>query len=689
MKTSQKKNTVLPGVNCFLHGGDYNPDQWLDRPEVIDEDFRLMSLAGCSTFSIGVFSWTSYEREEGVYCFDWLDRIMDRMAGAGHQVILATPSGAKPAWLSARYPEIRRVGVSGLRDPHKTRHNHCWTSPVYRQKVQAVNAALAERYKGHPALAMWHISNEYNGPCYCNLCIAGFHEWLQKKYGSLENLNRRWWTAFWNHTFTEWDQIDPRDYSIDALLTDWSRFHTDQVISFYRAERDPLQRITPEIPKTTNLMGFFQPINYWKFVQELDVIADDSYPALDRSRPDLWKEVADLSMTHSFLRTAARPTNRPWMLMESAPSFVQWKSSRLKAPGMHRAEVMNAVAQGAEGVLYFQWRCGRGGFEKFHAAVVDHSGTETTRVFRDVAETGRCLSQMTEVLGSEVKAEVAVVYDWESRWQLRDSCGMLSHSMIRGQDAGYNPEMHYRELWKRSVPADVISVDHDFSAYRLVIAPQLFMLKPGMAEKIEAYVKNGGVFVGTYYTGYVDEDGLCFEGGRPGGGLRKLFGVWNEEYDLLPEQTVLPVRFMDGAESGAEKICELVHVEGASVVAEYTGDFYKGMPAVTQHRYGKGSAFYVAAELVEDGMARFYDIVVETAGVRSVIECRKPVSVSVSVREHAESDACFVFITNWSADAAEITFPEEVRIIVPDGSELAGRLNLTPFETVYGRLIRR
>ena len=684
----EQQQSILSGADHILHGGDYNPDQWLHRPEIIEEDFRLMKLAGCNTFSVGVFSWTSYEREDGVYDFSWLDRIMDRMAAEGHKVLLATPSGSKPAWLSEKYPEIRRVNKDGLREPHKTRHNHCWTSPVYREKVRQINAALAERYTNHPALGMWHISNEYNGSCYCDLCLAEFRQWLQKKYGTLNELNRRWWASFWNHTFTDWNEIDPRDHSMDALQTDWSRFHTDQVIDFYLNEKEPLDRFCPAVPKTTNFMGFFGPVNYWELIKHLDVISDDSYPSLDRNKPELWKDVAALSMTHDFMRTAAIRTGRPWMLIESTPSMVQWRPAKLKAPGMHQAEGLNAVAHGAGGVLYFQWRKGAGGFEKLHGAVVDHEGTANTRVFNDVAEFGHRLAGMTEVAGSVMKADAAVMYDWESRWQLRDSCGTLSHSAIAGNDAGYNPQTHYRELWRRSIPADVISPDHEFSQYKLIIAPQLFMLKPGMAEKIRRFVEGGGVWVGSYYSGYVNEDGCCFEGGWPGGGLREVFGIWNEEYDLVPAGEQKTVRFRDGTVSSGTKICELIHAEGADVLVEYSDDFYAGRPVVTCNRFGKGAAFYSASELDEAGMRMLYNRVCETSGVKPPFSIDgKPDEVSVCVRENSRGDQ-FVFITNWSGSPLSADLGGKQIKAFERGDLLCGAVDLAPFECVAGLWIK-
>ncbi|MDR3596135.1 beta-galactosidase, partial [Clostridium sp.] len=225
-------------VTGLLHGGDYNPDQWLKYPEVLKEDVRLLKLANCNCVSINIFGWSAIEPEEGKYTFEWLDKIMEDMAANNIHVILATPSGARPAWMSEKYPEVLRVNGDRSKNLHGQRHNHCFTSPVYRNKTYEINEILAKRYKDHPALIMWHISNEYGGECHCELCQEAFRTWLKKKYDNdLEKLNEAWWTGFWSHKFTSWSQIESPSEKGEIYVhghnLDWKRFVTDQTIDFY------------------------------------------------------------------------------------------------------------------------------------------------------------------------------------------------------------------------------------------------------------------------------------------------------------------------------------------------------------------------------------------------------------------------------------------------------------------------
>jgi beta-galactosidase len=637
-----ERRLLIPGFRRLLHGGDYNPDQWLSRPEVLDEDFRLMKLAGCNTFTLGIFAWTSYEPEEGKYCFDWLDRMMDRMSEAGHRVILATPSGAKPAWLSKKYPEVRRVTRDGLREPHRDRHNHCWTSPVYREKVRAIDTALARRYRGHPALGMWHVSNEYSGECYCETCLAKWQRWLEARYGSIDELNRAWWTSFWSHTFTAFDEIDPREWATDGLVLDWKRFNSDQAIDFYEWELEPLRRETPEVPCTTNFMGLFSGIDYAKLAERVDLVADDQYPRYDVRSAASVRTAVGVSFKDDLFR-CFKP-DRPWMLMESCPDAVQWNvPMRLKPAHAHRTEMLQAVAHGAEGTCYFQWRKGRGGMEKHHGAVVDHVGHEHTRVFRSVAAVGASYEKLSEIIGSVVEAEVGLIYDWEVRWAFESSYGVLN----RGEAYPRVAIDHYQAFWEMGVPVDVIGSTRSFDGYKVLIAPQLHLLKPGVASRLARFVEQGGVLVGTYYTGFVNESQLCFDDGFPGDGLTRVFGLWNEETDSLePELTqalvTVPGSPLELAERyAAGDVCALVQVRGAEVLGTYAEGFYAGSPALTRYAFGDGVAYYQAARMPVAFQRDFYREIVRVHGVEPVLPVELPPGMTLQRRRKGKREYYF------------------------------------------------
>ena len=664
-----------PAPRALLHGGDWNPDQWLDRPEVIDEDFRLFELAGVNIVSIGIFSWTRLEPEEGRYDFSWLDSIMDRLAAAGIKAALATPSGAKPAWMARKYPEILRCGPDRTRDFQGGRHNHCYTSPVYRRKAAEINERLAGRYAKHDALSLWHVSNEYGGECHCPLCQAAFRSWLKDRYGSLEALNAAWWTDFWSHRYGNWDEIEspsPRgESSLQGLSLDWRRFVDRQSLDFFLAESEPLRRLNPGTPIAINMMGTYPGLDYWNWAPHVDVAGWDSYPrwhanhgnetlggepgrTAEDGGPSSGMADVDEAARTAFVHDLTRSLKegRPWMLIESTPSQVNWQPvNRLKAPGMHLLSSIQAIAHGSDSVMYFQWRKSRGGPEKFHGAVVDHAGHENTRTFQEVADVGRGLREIGDVAGSRVEAEVAIVYDWENRWAID---GFYGFGKAERNYERACVEFH-RSFWRRSIACDVPNQSQDFGHYKVVVAPWLHLVKPGTAERLEAFVAEGGTLILTFFSGMVDQGDLCFEGGFPGP-LRRLAGLWSEELDpLWPGQTnrLLPLAGNPvglRGEYAIDSFCELVHLEGAEALASYGDDWYAGRPALTRHRFGKGLVYYLAARTETRLLDELSDHVCREAGVGSVWPEVLPPGVNAQKRSDGTTD--FIFIMNFNREGA-------------------------------------
>lgn len=643
----------------IVHGGDYNPDQWIDSRELWDEDMRLMRLAKINSATVGIFSWSLLEPSEGVYDFSWLDEIMDKLYQNGIYAILATPSGARPAWLAERYPEVLRVREDNTKYEFGVRHNHCMTSPIYRQKVQELNRRLAERYKNHPALKMWHISNEYSGECHCESCQAAFREWLKREYNNdLDLLNFKWWGNFWSHKYTDWSQISsPKSIGenhVSAQKLCWDRFVSDSHISFYENEIKPLRELTPEIPITTNLMRMYDGIDYQKLSRSLDLVSWDNYPRWAQGN-DI-DEAANVAFCHDAFRSMKG--GQPFFMMESTPSIVNWNDiNKLPPPLMQQLTAVQAVAHGADSVQYFQWRKSRGGHEKFHGAVVDHCGHENTRVFREVASTGALLEGLSSVVGSECRSRVAVIYDWENAWAIKHFCG------FNNVNRDYLGECvrWYKGFWQRQTSVDVIAMDDDFFRYDLIIAPFLYMLKDGTIDRIEQYVKNGGNFVGTYMLGTVDKDDLCYLGGFPAEKLREVFGVWHEETDSLLPNASGSAEF-NGRAYATEHICDIIHSEGAEALGHYTSDFYSGMPAVTCNKYGRGSAYYFAfrndSELYSDAaeylLAR-HKISPDTDidAPRLVIRKRGDLVFCMNFSSSAEKLSCHGYINHLTNEAVE------------------------------------
>ena len=654
-------------LGYIIHGGDYNPDQWIKTPEIWDEDMRLMKEAGINSATVGIFAWSLIEPEEGVYDFSFLDTILDKMHENGIRAVLATPSGARPPWLSQKYPEVLRVEETGIRNEFGVRHNHCLTSPVYREKVRNINRLLAERYKDHPALMMWHISNEYSGECHCDLCQNAFREWLKKEYNNdLEELNFRWWNGFWSHRVTDWEQISSPKFRgenhVSALKLCWNRFVSDSHISFFENEIGPLRELTPHIPVTTNFMGFYNGIDYQKLAKKLDIVSYDSYPPFDIEDP------SEVAREWTFVYDTYRSMGggRPFFLMESSPSLVNWRDiNRLHPPGRHSQKSLLAVAYGADSVQYFQWRKSRGGHEKFHGAVVDHIGTNETRVFREVARLGEELKRLGGVTGGKCDSRVAVICDWENSWAVTHFHG---YNNLR-RDYFEECEKWHRPFALRGIPCDTISQDDDFSGYDLVIAPFLYMLKDGTAEKIEKYTENGGNFVATYLFGVADKDDMAFYGGLPTGNLRKVFGIWAEESSGIPEGKEGTAQFC-GKTYKTQHMLDVIHSEGAEILGTYTSDFFSGEPAVTKNKWGKGYAYYTAFRNDEDFTDDFCGELVKTLDIKPDTDIKA--SENVLIRKRGD----YIFLFNFTEEEQTVSLDRTYTDVLNE-TEVAGELTLS------------
>lgn len=659
---------ALPGIAHMIHGGDYNPDQWMkDKDRIWKEDMRLAREAHMNSMTVGIFSWTALEPEEGVYTFEWLDEVMDILAQNHMAAILATPSGAKPRWMAQKYPEILRVSEDRVRELYGGRENHCLTSPVYLAKVQEINGRLAQRYAGHPALKMWHISNEYSGECHCPLCQAAFRDYIRAKYGTLQALNEAYWSGFWSHGYTDFDQVESPssrgDGVLHALKLDWMRFTTQQYCDYVRLEAEPLRRYTPDVPITHNLMSTYPGINYFELARELDVVSWDNYPLWRDDEGDDWV-AADTAFRHDLHRGLGG--GRPFLLMESSPSATNWQPvAKLRRPGVHRLTSLQAVAHGSDSVQYFQFRKGRGGYEKFHGAVVDHFATDKTRVFQEVAETGRLLEKLDHVTGTGVPSRVALVYDWENRWALDEMQGVM-------KEKNYERTVveHYRAFFHQGINVDIIDSTCPLEGYSLVVAPMLYMIRGDFGAHLAEYVQKGGALAATYMTGWVEEHDLCFQNGFPGP-LREVMGIWAEEMDAYYPGQGNTVAYR-GKRYAVREMAERIHAEGAQVLGVYEEDFYAGEPAVTVNPYGQGKAYFIAARTGQDFLDDFYQDLAEELRIPRAAE-RLPLGCEATVRE--AGGMTYRFYLNHFGRPASVDVGEGGWDLV-SGQRLAGEVKL-------------
>ena len=589
-------STTGSGPSRIWFGGDYNPEQW--PRSIWPDDIALMKQASVSLVTVGVFSWAHLEPTEGDFDFGWLDEVLDLLYAAGIRVDLATATASPPPWLTHAYPEILPMTKSGVRMSPGSRQGFCPSSPIYRGKAQQLVRALAERYGSHPALEMWHINNELggsNGRCYCDVSAEAFRTWLRAKYGTVEELNFRWGTAFWSQRYSSFAEVlPPRSaptFKNPTQLLDFERFSSDELLECYRGELAILRAATPDTAVTTNFMGFFKGADYWSWASEIDVLSDDCYP--DPADPRSSERAA---MTRDLIRSLGR--GRPWMLMEQSTSAVNWRTTNVpKRPGQMRALSYQALARGSNSVLFFQWRQSTIGAEKFHSAMLPHSGTDT-RIWREVQQLGAELAAMSAG-GSPfsadfpVRADAAILMSWDSWWAIEQPASPTALSYV---DILFS---WHSAMTSLGMTVDFAHPGDDLSAYPLVVAPSLFVASVEQLSGLSRYVQSGGTLVVGYQSAVTDQD-LRFHDGGYLGHLREVLGIWVEEFCPIPAVGVGAERALAGDAVGGHAIAaawsDVLRATTADIRAQWIGD-YEGTPAITVNQFGSGRAWYVGADL--------------------------------------------------------------------------------------------
>lgn len=661
MSPSETSVIELSGNGKLVYGCDYNPEQW--DSGVWQEDVRLMKEAGVNLVAINIFGWAELETSPGTYSFERLDEILELLHGNGIGVNLGTGTSSTPAWLTALHPEILPVSASGTRAWPGGRQAWCPSSPTYREYALRLVDVVSRRYGSHPGVRLWHVSNElgcHNALCYCDVSASAFRRWLADRYLTLEALNDAWGTTFWSQRYSDWQQVLPPRVTVSTRnptqVLDFHRFSSDELLHYYRSEAEVVRRHST-VPVTTNFMvtAHIRNQDYWSWAPHMDVIANDHY--LDHR----------LGSPHAELAFAADATRglsqgRPWILMEHSTSAVNWQPRNIaKGPGeMHRNSLAH-LARGADGLCFFQWRASIQGSEKFHSAMLPHAGTDS-RIWREVVELGAILAKLSEVGGTRVRAEAALIFSWEAWW----AHDQESHP---SSDVLYLDQVHaaYKALWERGITVDVVPPGADLSGYKLAVVPGLYLVRDQDAANVSEFVRNGGHAIVTFFSGIVDENEKVRAGGYPGA-FRELLGIRTEEFfPLLPGEELA----LDNG-SKASAWTEALRLDGAEARITVTEGHLAGTAAVTRNRHGSGEAWYIGTVL---DPATLHDVVADAAAGAGIAVLDSSEGLETVVRSGVDNS--YLFLINhsdaehkYSAQGHELIVGEDVSgtVVIPPGA---------------------
>lgn len=654
MTQDDSSRTGRPGwpTRGIAFGGDYNPEQWPE--ETWPQDVALMHEAGVTVVTVGVFAWAKLCPQKGVWDDGWLRRVLDLLHAGGIAVDLATATASPPPWLVRAHPQIRPVDAAGTRLEIGSRQTWCPSSPMFREHSLALVRELAGRFGNHPAVVMWHVSNElgnHNGQCFCDVSAAHFRQWLRARYGDIESLNSSWGTAFWSQHYSSFDEIGPpaatTAFVNPGQQLDWRRFSSDALLEQYLAEKTVLQELSPSIPVTTNFLVATGPgeigpgdCDYAAWAPHQDIVSNDHYligVGTGEQAPRLHLEFsADL--------TRGLAGGAPWWLMEHSTSAVNWQPvNRAKVPGEMERNSLAHLARGADAICFFQFRQSVVGAEKYHSAMLPHAGPESRR-WREVCALGDLLARLGEVAGSAVPAQAAVLVDWDSAW----ACQREAHPSQLVQPFHAAMAAH-RAITGSGVSCDVVPVGADLTGYRMVVVPAVVLLSDDDAQHLRVITEAGTHVVVTYFSGIADRSDRIVTGGYPGQ-LRDLLGVRTQEFfPLGPQHSML---WDDGTRSGVWAEDTAVQ-PGTQVLARYADGPTLGAAALTRREVGAGAAWYLSTQPDSAGLAAVLGRVISASGV-SPVATWEPASRDIDVVRRAAPGASWLFALNHGEQAVAI-----------------------------------
>jgi beta-galactosidase len=637
-------------------GVDYYPEHW---PRARwDTDARLMREAGFNVVRLAEFAWVMLEPEEGRFTFDWLDDALGVLADHGISAILGTPTAVMPAWVARKYPETLAMRDTGRRITWGVRKNNCFTSGTYRLLSERITRAMAEHFAGTPNVIGWQTDNEFGHPkCFCPTCQAEFQDWLRAKYGTLDALNAAWGLHFWGHLYGTWGEIQLPVESGGAnpsALLDWQRFFSWLNVRFQHDQVAILRAAAPGHFITHNFMGLFSDLNYYDLAAELDHVCWDNYP--------VWGAPHAMTGAAAAADVMRGLKRQNFWIMEQTAGPGGWGSfGRNPWPGELRLVAYQQLAHGADGQIWFRWRTCTAGREQYWHGLLQHDGSPLRR-YREAAQVAGEYHRLAPHLAdTTVQAEVAFIYDYESIWALQFQPGYDGNTYHAAM------QRYYDAFLRAGVNVDMVPPGADLSGYKIVVAADLHILPDMLAERLAAFVRNGGVLLADCRTGVKTETNLCHDRTLPGL-LSEPLGISIEEYDAVPKELAHAIDGALGTHT-AHQYVDWVTPAGAETLARYTDAWHLAdFAAATRHHHGAGTGYYVGTVVQQPA---FYDALIadmlHTAGVSPLLA--PPAGVEVSVR--AGAGKTLIFLLNTTQEAQTVALPHGLRDLLADAE--AGR----------------
>ena len=646
--------------SSYLVGAAYYPEWW-PRAEW-ETDFSQMQALGINAARMGEFAWARFEPSPGKFDFAWMDEAIQIASRHGVHVVMATPTASVPPWLYQQYPDVLSGNQNGLYN-YGGRKGYNTNSPHYLEACARIVIALAEHYGNNPGVIGWQLDNEPGFPFqeYDPVTEKAFQAWLEKRYGTLDELNKVWNGAFWSNHYNDWSQIKLPVNSAEggwqpAISLDYRRFFSDSFLNHLRRQANILHAHIKDQFVFTNWPSPTWSVDVYQAASEfLDATAWDNYvsaPGLSR-----YQRQYIAGFLSDFCRCAG-PHQR--FLCAEQNAYVPPNAD----PEGLRLQAYCDLAHGAHGQLYFEWRRPLAGNEEHRPSFI--KGFDG-RINPDKPVLGRICKEMAKLgprlANATTTSDIAILFSFPNEW----AQGMGG---IGDQHPHYSGECQafYNGLKPLHRNIDVVPPSADLAAYKVVVAANLRLIDDATIAKLQAYVAAGGTLLLNYRgaTEYMDNS---MRRALSPGAFAQIAGVqsdamldlseYNSKNGLLLEklESQLGIRFAGSdAVYHPATIVESLHLEGAEVLATVVGGGrMEGQPVVTRHRSGQGWVFYVG---VDSSDSEFYESIARA--IAGTIELKPIVDAphGVEVTTRSDGKTKWVFLLNLTeTDHPEIALP--------------------------------
>lgn len=651
----------------LYHGASWYPELW--EEEILKQDIAMMKEVGINVVRIGEFAWSIVEPSEGEYDLSLFVKVIGWLHESGIDTVMCTPTPTPPVWYSHNHPERMFVDEKGTVMGHGSRQHACTNHPVFRQKATAVTEQIAMAVGRLPGVAAWQLDNEFKAhvaECMCGTCLQQWHEWLEKRYGTIENLNEAWGTNVWSETYYSFEQVPqpgPTPFLHNSSLrTMYQRFSMEKIAEF-ADEQAAIIRKYSDAPITHNSSVAFHVDNERLF-QNLDFASFDTY-ASSKNVPaylinsDLWR---------NFKR------GRPFWVMETSPSYAaSLESNGNPHPnGYLKAEAVAAYALGAEGFCYWLWRQQRAGSEQPHGSIVSAWGKPTIG-YRNVLEVEQARKQLESVLlqTKPMQAEVAITYSDRAKAFLKTEPHKgLNH---RGLMTSF-----YERILRMGIHRDLLPEGSDVTGYKLLFTPFLPYVSPEFLDRIAAFVQEGGIWVAGPLTGGRTEEHTIPTDSGLGKRLEQLAGI--ETLYTYPMDKTGTVGSAFGTEAELSLWSALFQTVDAEVVGITKSGLSPGDAFMTERRVGKGKIVMVGSMPAGDSGDKLWQNLISHYAQEAGVALRTDVTPGTIVAPRRGEDGEVWIVVNMDGAGGSVTLPKEAADLLTNQRIGPGKLTLGTYE---------